>query len=374
MPAPNTSDIPERHAETQPAPQTLWHRLLGTLLEELLSPVGISVQTEVQVMSEPPRADILLLRREGARWTPAQRERLPDGVQDSRASHVLLEFKYTESINLTAFVQALVYDYLYRQSQQLSDADIQTFVLSARTPRPAVLTKLGYSPTKKAGVYHSDNVLLKEVPLLVLNELSNEPHNAFVKCFASRRTAKGAAFGILEQVKFISRTGRLWTLISGLRAYWFGAKGAERMSEQVLTPEIVLEMGEWVRKTVISHMTIEELLAERDPQEVQQALARGEVGEPWRSELLSGFTVEERLAGLDPEERLAGLDPEERLAGLDPEERLAGLDPEERLAGLDPEERLAGLPIETIEAYLREQKAQAQSQPGEGDQDGEELA
>ncbi len=41
-------------------PRTQWHRLLGRLLEALLSPVGISVETEVTVLADPPRADILL--------------------------------------------------------------------------------------------------------------------------------------------------------------------------------------------------------------------------------------------------------------------------------------------------------------------------
>jgi len=94
--------------------KTRWHQLLGKLLEELLVPVGVKVLTDVSVMSEPPKTDILLLRKEHRRWIKAQLERLPDGVRDCRAKHILLEFKYTESINENAFLQALCYDYLYR--------------------------------------------------------------------------------------------------------------------------------------------------------------------------------------------------------------------------------------------------------------------
>jgi hypothetical protein len=57
-----------------PFPRTRWHRLLGGLLEALLAPVDISVETEVRVLADPPRADILLLRREGARARQARRE------------------------------------------------------------------------------------------------------------------------------------------------------------------------------------------------------------------------------------------------------------------------------------------------------------
>ncbi len=58
---------------------------------------------------------------------------------------------------------------------------------------------------------------------------------------------------------------------------------------------------------------------------------------------------------------LALLPPEELLAVLKPEERLAGLKPEDRLAGLKPEERLAGLSIKEIEHYLNTLKEQADS-------------
>lgn len=45
--------------------KTCWHCLLARALKELLNPVGIQVLTEVQVVPDPPRADIILLRKEG---------------------------------------------------------------------------------------------------------------------------------------------------------------------------------------------------------------------------------------------------------------------------------------------------------------------
>ncbi|MBI3959527.1 MAG: hypothetical protein HY328_12030 [Chloroflexi bacterium] len=65
-----------------------WHQLLGTLLELALTPVDIQVETEVQVMAEPPKADILLLRRKTPQWTDAQRALLPDGIRESSAGHI----------------------------------------------------------------------------------------------------------------------------------------------------------------------------------------------------------------------------------------------------------------------------------------------
>jgi hypothetical protein len=53
--------------------KTLWHRLLGGLLKELLLPTGILVYTDVPVMGDPPEADILLLRKKQPLWTAEQR-------------------------------------------------------------------------------------------------------------------------------------------------------------------------------------------------------------------------------------------------------------------------------------------------------------
>ena len=97
------------------------HQVLGRLLHLSLAPVEITVHIEVDLLGESTKADILLLRREGGEWNAAQRARLPDGVRDSAAGHVLLEFKYTESVNETALAQAVAYDHFYRQAQRLRE-------------------------------------------------------------------------------------------------------------------------------------------------------------------------------------------------------------------------------------------------------------
>ena len=59
-----------------------WHELYGELLQLLLSPVDITVLIDPPVMSKSPKMDILILRNNGPVWTPAQRERLPEGIRD----------------------------------------------------------------------------------------------------------------------------------------------------------------------------------------------------------------------------------------------------------------------------------------------------
>lgn len=77
--------------------RTRWHRILGIMLEEWLTPVGITVQTEVPVMTDPPKLDILLLKNHHKTNAKLQRERLASGLRDSKASTLIIEFKYAES-------------------------------------------------------------------------------------------------------------------------------------------------------------------------------------------------------------------------------------------------------------------------------------
>ena len=266
-------------------PFVQWHRLFAGLLEELLTPVNITVQTEIPLLSNPPVADIVLLRREGDHWSEAQRTRLADGIRDTTASHVLLEFKYTQSINIVAFRQAISNDYLYRQGQKLTDEAIATFLLSARQPRKSLLKEFQYTGTELPGVYHSRNPLLRGIALLSLNELADEPHNAYIKTFASQDEAKGRAFSLLQEEFHSHRlSDPVAFYLSGLLRYWSPQRGAE-MAVTELTPEKIKLIGkEWLEFTL-------------------------KVMRP--EEILSHYTTEERLAGLQAEERLAGLSAEE---------------------------------------------------------------
>ncbi|EDN70526.1 hypothetical protein BGP_3793 [Beggiatoa sp. PS] len=269
--------------EENQQPLTKWHELLGTLLKYLLSPVGILVSTEFSVMSKSPEVDILLLRRLVPQWTAEQLALLPDGIRDSQASDILLEFKYTESFNENALQQALCYDLFYKQHNQLKNEDVQTFLLMAKKTQQETLTRFGYEGTSLQGVYRSHFELARKVVLLSLNELSDEPHNAFIKCFASHKKEKQNAFNTLKRMGLSSFTINLQRFIAGLKSFWFFLKGDNMKIE--LTPEMVMEMGK-----------------------------------EWGDVYLSGMPAEEVLCHFEPQQRLAGLTPAERLAGLKPQE------------------------------------------------------
>ncbi len=273
--------------------KTRWHRLLGRLFEELLVPVGVSVYTEFPVMSQSPEADILLLRKARGEWTPDQLARLPDGIRQSGEKHILVEFKYTESVGESAFRQIMGYETFYISSRKLTNHDVRSFIISAKIPSDKTLDEFGYRRTEKNGVYRSGNALLKKIAILSLNELSNAPHNAFVKCFASRKAQKKSAFDALRHQGLEAFHVRFQWFMEGLWHYWFTVKGIN-MKPTELTPEQVTEFGRIWTETILASLPIEEVLARYKPEEI-----------------LSAFTPEEILSRYKPEEILSAFTPEE---------------------------------------------------------------
>ena len=125
--------------------------------------------------------------------------------------------------------------------------------------------------------------MLKPVSLLVLNELSDRPHNAYIKCFASRMKEKKAAFRMLKRQNIGSFSLKLLWLFQGLWNHWF-SKGGDLMNQE-LTPEQVIEMGKMWGDVYLSTLNPEELLKKFGPEKV-----------------LEKFSPEERLRGLSVKE------------------------------------------------------------------------
>jgi hypothetical protein len=258
------------------------HHLLGSGMEMSLATVHVLVKTESSVLSDSPKVDMLLVQREGRTWNDAQRARLPDGVRDSAAANILVEFKYTESVTEDGLLQAAAYDLFYRRAQRLAKEQALPVVLSAKTPQKSRLAKWGYEEWQR-GVYRSNMPILRRVMLLALNRLPPRSNNAYVKLFASREQEREAAFASLDK-SVLADSVDMHAYVLGLRQA-LNVKGELDMAE-VLTPEKVLEYGKKIRQLIF------------------------ETG-----------TREERLAGLSPDEVMPMFSPEERLAGLNAEER-----------------------------------------------------
>ncbi len=132
------------------------------------------------------------------------------------AKDILIKFKYTESVNEHALRQSIGYDHFYKKARCLSEKDVQTFLVSSRSPGKEFLRQCGYEATTHAGLYRSINPVIKMVRILSLNELSDELHNAYLKCFASRRHQKHSAFDILKRCVFSFLDGQIQRVLMGL--------------------------------------------------------------------------------------------------------------------------------------------------------------
>ena len=235
--------------------KTEWHLLFAVEQDLALTPIGIGVEAEFPVMKEPPKVDLVLLRRFGDKWTAAQRARLPDGVRDSTAVNNLLEFKYTQSLTLQAITQGLGYEHFFRITRRLARDDVRLFILIAKTPNSARIAELGFRPMALPGVLRGENLYVRHVTILLLNELRDLPHNALVKTFASRQAEKRKAFERLDALDDLP--GNLVTYLQGLRTIWSLPKGMEM--NEILTPERVMAVGEAWKRALLTGMTTEEL-------------------------------------------------------------------------------------------------------------------
>jgi len=286
-----------------------WHEILSSILSAWLAPAGIEVQSNIEFSS---KIDILIRPCSHKKFTQEQRLHLADGLSGSKASRLLIEFKYTESFNLNALNQTLSYLHSYAKANQIPKNEMDAFLLCSKTPANKSLQRFSYKETNLVGVYHSDDERYAQVTLLVLNELSNEPQNIPLKCFASRKNELQKTFETIQQRDLKSINLSVLRLICGLAELLL--RGEFDMNEHVITPGFLTDIGKDVLDNILQQMTI--------------------------SERLKGLDVKERLEGLDVSQIIPRLEKKKVLQQFEPNERLEGLGTKERLEGLDEAEIL----------------------------------
>ncbi len=253
--------------------RNLWHKLLGKIFEELLTPVNVTVETGFPSMAGSPEADVLLIRRNQPRWTEAQRNLLPDGIRDTQADHVLIEFKYSESVNQAVIFQALSYRYLYLKVQKLKPERLHTVIISSNTPSQQFRMDFGYQESDRPGVWHSNNIMLDILHILVLDDLSDAPHNLFIKCFASRQKEKERAFKKLFESDWKQLSGSLPQIFMGMWCIYASAQEGKDMMEYELTPEKVMEIGKGFEDAFLAYLPIEKRLKGLKPEDILGSLS-----------------------------------------------------------------------------------------------------
>ena len=312
--------------EEASSPQTSWHLAFAQALTWDLSPVQISVLTEVQLI---PRVDILLLRKNQSTWTDKQLERLPDGIRQSQASHILLEFKYSQSLDNKAMAQAIGYDHFYKESQQLKDNEVQTFLVSAKKPQKDTRQPFGYQTQRYPGVYQSHRNLEQRIQLISLNELADEPYNAVFKLFATHQIEKAKALNALEKSRAVLEMPiELKSLFYGLLLF----EGESDMEIEI-TPEQVQKAGQLLGKSYLSYLSPEERLAGIKP-----------------SEVMGYFKPADLLAGINPREVMGYFKPADLVAGINPHDLM------NHFRQVNTLEELSTAEIEEFEHYLSELK------------------
>lgn len=333
---------------------TRWHRILGFLLEKLLTPLDLQVMTDHPIMSGPLQADVVIVRRETEFWTDAQRERMPDGIRDSLASDVILEFKYTESANRDAFQQALGYDITYRRKNEYEPDKVETFLLSSMTPEIITSEEFGYKLAEHPGVYRSTHPMMERVTLLVLNELSDVSYNAYVKIFSSRKDAKAKAQQVLTYDVMPTLSNELQFMVDQLIHLWFAkniVEGEELMKTfkdydtDAFTKEINMIVA--LRNEMVEREGLEPLI---------EALENNMLAALSTKKRLQGLSAHEIITVVHPENFITEFKPEFIAKQFKPEVIISQYKPEEVIAQYKPEELMKQLNPEDMVAYLQRLK------------------
>ena len=279
------------------------HRILGGIFEELLTPLDITVNTDLPVMTLPPEADILLLRRKAGPWTKEQLKRIPDGIRRVKTQYVLIEFKYTESLDSRAVKQADQYEALYVRSQKLKPNQISTFLISSKTPRMKTLNRLEYAPTEINGVYQGASVYNRNVTLIVSNELDDTPYNAVLKLFSSKKRQATQAYKRFVETGFQNLSERLRSLITGSRRIFF-KYGGNMIEFGEVTLEEVEKVGREYILDGLSILSTDEVVKKLGKDEVINSIGKDEViNSIGKENLLESFSTDELKEALKKKDR-----------------------------------------------------------------------
>ena len=275
------------------------HLLFGKLFKVVMSPLGVVVNTEYRVMSDPPRVDILIIKKNRARWTTSQLMLVPDGIRESQAKYIILEFKYSQSLSEKSFQQALGYDYFFGEHHSLKREDLQTFIISSKTPRKQLLIDYGYFKSNVDGVYKSKIRAFRNFPLIVLNEIPDKYHNALIKSFASRRHERAKAEKMLQDKHFIDVIPvSIITLIKDIFQFIF--QKPEKGITMKMNPQKAAEIGRFVDVFVNTNLSLKEILSQYKTKEV--------ISQFKPKEVISQFKPEEVISQFKPEDILTSLD------------------------------------------------------------------
>ena len=265
-----------------------------------MAPLGVLVSTEHSIMTDSPRVDILIIKKKSGQWTPNQLKLIPDGIRESKAKYILLEFKYSQSLSDKTFQQALGYDYFFGETYHLYRNELQTFIISSKTPQAQILKDYGYRESKIQGVYKSDIRAFKHFPLLILNNLPLTYHNALIKAFASRKAQRDSAAKLLQDKQYLNIINKgVKNIIFYIFRYFFN-KQKEDITMKKMTEEEAEKMARFIDVFVNTNLSLGEILSLHKPEDV-----------------MSHFKPEDVMSHFKPEDVIPQFNPKDIVSSLD---------------------------------------------------------
>lgn len=151
---------------------------------------------------EPPKIELILRTPLPTGFTPQQREAMPDGFRQTKATQILIALVYEENESEIPFVRMMVNGILYRNVNHLKPSDVQLALCFQKEPPPELLADLGYEATSRPGVYQSTVSIFSDLLVLVLSELSSAMHNSSLKLFARSQKSRRDAYNTLLKQGF----------------------------------------------------------------------------------------------------------------------------------------------------------------------------
>ena len=146
-----------------------------------------------------PKVDMLLTSQTGS-LTPQQRAAMPDGLRQSSALQMILNFAYDDTE--LPFLRTIACGVLRRREYKLTEKDLLLVVVYRADPDPELMADFGYEPTARPAIYRSSVDIFKGVMVMALGELSGALYNANFKVFARSQAARREAYNTLARAGF----------------------------------------------------------------------------------------------------------------------------------------------------------------------------
>ena len=290
--------------QNQSKQKIFWHKWFGTFLRLLLEPLGLQVETEHAVMKELPEADVVIIRNKTDTWTREQLKWLPDGIRQSKARYILIEFKYSESLNDDTFCQIGGYHYFFRVShKKLKKKDFEAFIVSSKKPQQKFMKQFGYDQTRLAGVLKSKTPVMRIFPIISLNELEDKPYNKLFKAFSSKKKV------ILNSIKNVTEMSQNDNMSNDIVNFFISffriilGKGGKEMHNFEFTKKELDQMYKSVQDMVMMRMKPENLSKYFKSEDVMKSYKPEDV--------MKSFKPKDRIKGLKPEDIMNNLSPNE---------------------------------------------------------------